>query len=441
MFTVKKIQNVKRDIYVNWLYLGLIIATGFIYTVDSQANTAVFFIAASLLACLIMIWRIEDHLLRNLITAALAVRIGLALIQAYTAIDLPGAGADAETFERHGWKNAQAWLYGGEAERTTGAYYFSSWIGMIYVFFGRVALIPKLINIYFSLLSIYIIYRTINMVTAKIVIGLIAALLLTVLPSINIFSAVLLRETLIIFSLILSFHLLICWMQRGKIIFFVGSFLALVLAGMLHGAMFLVFAVHLIFFFIYSPGEQKFKIVYRQLIPTALFIILAYLLIGNIITYMLPDNLLEIFSPERLGRMVERKSVGRTVYLEEMVPSSYFDLVWQTPVRVFYFFFAPFPWALENLGDLLNLLENLYYAVLLFFVYLGSRALWRRKKHFVLSVLLILTCLAIMFAWGTANYGTAWRHKQKIAPFIVVLASAGVTANSCYKKMFSGDNL
>ena len=424
---------------MNWFYLSLLLAIGIIYTLGSLANPALFFIATSLLACLIMIWRIEDPVLRTIIIAALGVRLSLALVQAFTAVDLPGAGADAKTFEHHGWKNAQAWIYDGEAEKTTGAYYFSSYIGIIYIFFGRVLFIPKLINIYFSLLSVYMLYRTVNMVTATKFIGLVAALLLTVLPTINVFSAVLLRETLIIFLLLLSFYLLICWMQKGKMIFFAGSFLALVLAGMLHGAMFLVFAVHLLFLFIYSPSEQKFKLMYWQLIPAALFVTLAFLLVGNIITYMLPDNLIEIFTPERLGRMVERKTVGRTVYLEGLVPSSYFDLVWQTPVRVFYFLFAPFPWAVVNLKDLVNLLENLYYAVLIYFACLGSRLLWGKKKHVVISTLLIAASLVVMFAWGTANYGTAWRHKQKVAPFIIVLASTGVASNLRLRRMLIGD--
>ncbi len=431
-------QTAKRELFAKWLYLGLIMVTGFIYTVGSLANPALFFIAASLLVCLILLWRIEDPVLRTIIITALVVRVGLALIQTYTAVDLPGAGADAETFERHGWKNAQAWLYGGKAERTTGAYYFSSWIGILYMFFGRVEFIPKLINIYFSLLSIYILYHTLYMVTASRGIGRVAAVLLTVVPSINVFSAILLRENLIIFSLILSLYWLISWMQIGRIILFAGSFLALVLAGMLHGAMFLVFAVHLIFLCIYSPREQKFQFMYWQLIPAALFITLAFLLMGNIITYMLPDNLIEIFDPERFGRMVERKTVGRTAYLEGLVPSNYFDFMWQTPVRAFYFLFAPFPWVVENLSDLMNLLENLYYAVLLYFAYLGSRVLWWRKKHVVLSALLILACLLVMFAWGTANYGTAWRHKQKMAPFIVVLASIGVATSPHLRKLRSG---
>ena len=434
-------QTGEKTLLKNWFYLFLLLCTGFIYASGSFPVPAVFFILASMLACCILIFRIDDPVLRAIILIALAVRVGLALIQAYTAIDLPGAGADSTTFESEAWKNTLAWLYGGEGGRATGAYYYSSWIGVLYIFFGRIEFIPQLMNVYFSLLTLFIFYKTVCIVTTSVKTSQLSAFILAVMPSINSFSVILLREAMIILFIVLSFYFLVKWMKQGRIIFLGGSFFALVAAGAMHGPMFLLFAIHLIFLCFFNPREQRFKLMYWQLIPAAVFIVLAFLLLGNIITYQLPVNLGELFTPDFMRTVVERKQVGRTSYLQEIVPYTYFDLMWQTPLRMIYFLFAPFPWAIENLRDLMGFLENILYAALFYFAYLGSKQLWGEKKHVVLSALLIAVSLVVMFSWGTTNYGTAWRHKQKIAPFVIVLASTGLAARPRLKKLFSGNGV
>ena len=196
---VKGLKADKQTLLINWFLMLLILSSGFISMVDSLNMTALFFTGASLLACLILVLRIEDPVLRIIILVALVVRVGLALIQAYTDINLPGSGADTLNFESYGWQNAQAWLYGNESGRIDGALYYSAWIGILYCFFGRILFIPQLFNIYFSLLTIFILYRTAYTVTASVRVSRIAVLFLAVLPSINAFSAILLRETMIYF--------------------------------------------------------------------------------------------------------------------------------------------------------------------------------------------------------------------------------------------------
>jgi len=136
------------------------------------------------------------------------VRLGFALIQTYTGLDLPGGGvgSDAINFENHGWKNAQYWLQGGVPGRMTGAHYYSAWIGILYYIFGRVPLVPQVFNIYFSLATIYLVYYTTFSVINDKRTARIAAIIFAIIPTLNFYAAILLRETLIILFMFASFY-------------------------------------------------------------------------------------------------------------------------------------------------------------------------------------------------------------------------------------------
>lgn len=405
-------------------------AVGIPYTLNAFGSPELFFIFASILACLVAILHVEDRVLLLILLCALGVRLGLALVQAYTGIDLPGAGDDSVTFENEGWKNAQAWLHGGEGGRSTGAYYFSSWIGLLYIFFGRVPLVPQLFNVYFSLLSIYLIYRTAKVFTGSLKVCRIAALLLLIFPTLNSYSAILMRESLLVFFGALSLYFLVLWMYQGRLIYLAYSFIAVAFNGALHGVMFLLIFVHLLFLCFYSPVEKKFRLVLWQLLPAGILVVIASLLLGNLVTYQLPGNIADIFTPDFIRNVLERKPLARTSYLLDYVPYTYFDLIWQTPLRVIYFLFAPFPWMIGGLRDLLGFLEVINYGILFVLFFIGTIKVWPKNKQVVIACFLFAAALIVMFSWGTTNYGTAWRHKQKILPYIVVISAPGLAAST-----------
>ena len=418
-----------ESLYREAFLLFMVLGAGFIYVFWGSSMLAPFFAALLLLACLILLFQLDDPILRNILIVALVVRLLLALIQAYTAVNLPGAGGDSIAFERHGWLNAQAWRDGGEAGRTMGAYYYSSFIGIIYYFFGRFPFLVQFANILFSLFTVYLLYNTVYSITGIKRNAQIAAIMIVMLPTLNVYSAILLRETIIVMFTALSFYFFVEWMKKGKVTKLIGSFVALTAAGALHGPLFLLVWVMVAFVVIYSPRDKKFRFVRGQIVPAAVIAVLAMILIGSIITYQLPGDLSQIFTPDFLRGVIERRSLSRTSYLVEILPYSYFDLFWQTPLRVLYFLFTPFPWMISNVKDVFGFLDILIYTGLFYFSYKGSKKLWKNNKQIVIASFLVIATLVVMFAWGSANYGTAWRHRQKIAPYLVVIASIGVTTS------------
>ena len=419
----------KKNLYREAFLFFMIMCAGFISVIWGSTMLAPFFLVAVTLVCLVYLYQLDDPVLRNILMAALVVRFILALIQNYTAVNLPGAGVDSVTFEEHGWLNAQAWKYGTEAGRATGAYYYSSFIGIIYYLFGRVPLMAKFANILLSLLMIYLLYKTVYTITDSLRSARIGALIVALLPTLNVFSAVLLRETMIITFTVVSFYYFAEWIKKGQVLKLFGSFAALAAAGALHGPLFLLVWVIILLVIIYSPRDKKFRFLPAQIIPAVVIAVLAMILAGSVITYQLPGDLSQIFTPDYLRGVIERRSLCRTTYLPDILPYSYFDLAWQTPLRVIYFLFSPFPWLISTWKDLLGFFDVLIYTGLFYFSYTGSKKLWMVNKQVVIAALLVMITLVVMFAWGTANYGTAWRHRQKIAPYLVVLASVGVVTN------------
>ena len=134
----------KKRLFLILLYLAI----GFIYWSPLFGLRAHFYIYSLLILILIKIISIDNQSLKRLLLVALFIRVLLAIIRAYTAIDIPGAGADSLAFEEYAWDYAQAWHVGDYTAQGSDAYrYYSALIGFCYYYFGRIELIPQLINV------------------------------------------------------------------------------------------------------------------------------------------------------------------------------------------------------------------------------------------------------------------------------------------------------
>ena len=100
---------------------------------------------------------------------------------------------------------------------------------------------------------------------------------------------------------------------------------------------------------------------------------------------------------------------------------TWLDLAWNLPLRVFFFLGSPFFWMVSQFRDVLGLLDALVY------LYMASRItldIVRRrllKIDVYLSVALVSAAIMVLFALGTSNYGTAFRHRAKTFPWLLLL--------------------
>ena len=118
-----------------------------------------------------------------------------------------------------------------------------------------------------------------------------------------------------------------------------------------------------------------------------------------------------------LGDRQDGISLGRAVYLSDLRANSPAELVWQSPIRLTYFLFAPFPWMVAEVSDIFGLVDSAL------FFYLVARVVRRRKglpdRPATVLALGVFAAMAVVVALGVSNYGTALRHRNKMLPLLL----------------------
>ena len=131
---------------------------------------------------------------------------------------------------------------------------------------------------------------------------------------------------------------------------------------------------------------------------------------------------------------------GRGAYLSGVEMDVWLDLAWNLPLRVLYFLGSPFIWMVSQFRDILGLLDALV------FLYVALRiTLDIKQRRFLtvdayLSVALVVAGIIVLFALGTSNYGTAFRHRAKVFPWLLLLYLYGNEYGSFAAPVRSGVN-
>jgi hypothetical protein len=415
--------------------LSALIAINYVYFLVNPVYFTYSFMLTVFVLMIIAINLLDNRSLRFILYVALVLRISYILYEQYTGIILFGMNNDIGFFEEAGWENALAWLSGLEAVKITDVYYYSAVIGFVYYFFGRVPLLIQSISLLIGVFIVYLNYLITLDFSASKQAATLAALLTAVFPPLVIFSSVIMREVYMIGFIMLSFYFFLRWLKSRNQFFVIGSFLSTISAGLFHGAMLLANGVHYFYYAFYSPAEKRLKIFSSGALIIILFsFAMTVVLATGLISYKIPSSIHEVISLQYFQQYVGERVIGRTHYLDGLIPENYFDLIWQTPIRTIYFLFAPFPWMVADIKDFYGLMENSVYLVFLIISAQGFKAMYRRNSTAVINLWAIVITIVIIFAWGTVNYGTAWRHKAKIAPFLIVAASTGAVLNTGIRK-------
>lgn len=103
------------------------------------------------------------------------------------------------------------------------------------------------------------------------------------------------------------------------------------------------------------------------------------------------------------------------------VPGSLMDVAWIMPLKVVYFFFAPFIWNINQLKHLIGLLDGTLY--LLVFISVWRWRVEIFKNPSARAVFIIVIFCAAGFAFGTGNFGTGMRHRAKFIYALVAVIS------------------
>jgi len=411
------------------------LVTGALATARGTDLLGLFIVLLGFAAIVLLVFSIKDARLRNLMLLAFLLRLGLALFHAYV-MPLPDSGADALVFERLGWETADAWLRKGEAPELSGAYLYSAWIGILYFLFGRIPLVAQFTNVLLGTFIVYYTWKLAFLITDSRRAALISTLLTAVFPTLNLYSAITLRESFIAFFTVASVYCFFLWLEKGKLSQMIGAVVFLLPASALHGGMVFIEIVYVFFFSFYHPKKKRWVAFSLNSLIAMLLVVFIMVAFGDLITNKLPQDMSMLFSPDYLGEITTRAARDRAAYLSGLAPTSLLSMLLQTPLRMIYFFYTPFVWMVSTPADIVALFDALLYVFLSIYAVKGLAYLWRKDKVLFWAIVSILLVFLVVFAWGTSNYGTAIRHRQKIVWFLTIPAAIGLTRSRTWRWIY-----
>ncbi len=315
----------------------------------------------------------------------------------------------------------------------TGHVFYQWLMSVLYALFDRSPLMIQGINVLLGTLIISAVWRLAKTLgdarSART-----AAWFSALCPSLIYFSAVLLREVAVAYPLTLSVMYLASWHRERRTIYLVKAFAALLISMVFHSGGLAI----LLFAGIWFTGVWIRDVVtlnLRGLKRSTLGLVLGAALVATVLASGFGMQKFTGLEGGDMGLLTTRQenfATGRAAYLGDLHADSPFALVWQTPIRLVYFLFAPFPWMVSEASDVFGVIDSVL------FFWLAVRALRRRKAVMaspaIGMVLGLFAAMAVVFAVGVSNYGTALRHRNKMLPLLAAATLAVPVAASGARK-------
>ena len=424
MNSLSKSEKIKNIIFCILGIALLSIVIGKISTMRGSSSLSFVVIIAFIILFVSFSKKINVFKLRKILYLSFFLRLIFTLVHTY-AFRLPDSYADAFVFERLAWELAKSWLNGGITPNIGGSYIYSVLVAPVYYLFGRQPLLIQFVNVILGVLIVLMVYKLTFLITESMRSAYIASFIAAVFPTMNLYSAIILRENFVVFFSVLSVYYFIKWMKEPLFKYIILSFIPLLIGSLLHNGVVFIGAVYLFFYFIYDPRNKNYSFTIQSIFGLVLGVFAA-VFFYNFMMLKLPSDVSMVFSAEYLGNVAASRAAGRTMYLQGMQPGSFVDLIIQTPIRIVYFLFSPFPWMIGSFNDLFALLDAFLYFILAIYSYKTLKEIKIGNKALALSLFLIIIIFVSVFAWGTSNFGTALRHRHKMVWLFISIASSEI---------------
>jgi 4-amino-4-deoxy-L-arabinose transferase-like glycosyltransferase len=347
------------------------------------------------------------------------------MVQAYVTA-LPGTELDAYNFERIGWEMAQGSWHDVLGSFTSGALLYSWIIAVCYWMTDRSALMIQMINVLLGTLVVKNVYDLARVLwNGESAVR--AAWVAACFPLMVYHSGVTLREQMVIYPLTLAAYFIARWRMSDHPGWVVAAVAAFGVGIAFHVAVF-----GALIYLGLAIGARWAAALRRGQVGNAAKMMLGFGLLLALLSAVLLAGwgasgkwITALTSLEPTQARQGAAPTDRTDYLRDLIVRSPVDFLWQWPIRVFFFFYMPFPWLVAGLLDLIGLVDSMLFAWIAWKLSKAWRTVWASPP--ARSILLLTLMLSLVFAMVISNYGTAIRHRNKLAPLYIALI-AGVIA-------------
>lgn len=382
------------------------------------------------LALLIVLLLLSGRRLRTPVVCAYGLRVALSYVHAYV-VPLPDSQFDAVAFEALAWAWASDGICVDDFSTGSGLY---PWIGScIYLLVSRSPLVLQILNAFLGTLAVLVAGKTARLLAPDRSCDRLVSWMLALHPSLLLYSSITMREVAVVLPAVASGYCLVRWTLLGKYRYAAWSFVWIVVSQLFHTGMIAVTAttIALIGYFTITQhwsgvARIHIRVVDARAVIASLGLLCAISVAASIMLvegYGLDKilRLREVDAVEALSIWQRYAARGRASYLEALQPKTWTEVLSQMPIRVAYFLGGPFVWSVANLRDIWGAIDG---AFLVFAA--GAVAIYTikgrgRREPGYLRLAVVVFAGIIGFAVVTSNYGTAFRHRAKFVPALVVL--------------------
>ena len=295
----------------------------------------------------------------------------------------------------------------------------SYFLSFLMSFFSESIIFCRMISVFFGVGAIFLIYRLTYMITNSSFLAKLSAIISALFPALIVYSSMITREPFIVFFILLGLFMLFLHKENNNpryIILYIGC---IFIENYMHGGVAIALALVGFMYFGLSYKEQFIKILPK-------FLIMLLILIAADFTYL---NNMQDFNLDFLFQEMGKRASGNFAYSSDV--NSLFSFIVSLPSLIFNFLIG-FSFKL-SLTSLVIMVNSLIWLALLVVIYLFLPKLLVYSSKVRLLSLTAFFCV-IIFSIGSANYGTALRHKSKFAPLLIILATSSIAITN--KKYF-----
>ncbi|MEM7242920.1 MAG: hypothetical protein AAF429_12110 [Pseudomonadota bacterium] len=334
----------------------------------------------------------------------------VAFVNAFV-VDLKGGTIDAVRFQ----DAARDWADFGVWEFAVNSEFFVQYLGTLYRIFGPSEFIATQFGLAAMMLAALLLIRFARALGFVFpALGLIVFLLW---PSMLLRITTTLREPYMIFCVILSFYGLLRFSQTGRVRYAVISVAAIGLEALFHKAL-AVLAPFLILIIIWKflfdrglPLLRKSGWIGLGLFGLGVVAIGSFAAFETTVKGLKPLQSLLLWDTAHISQVLEYKTGRdfRTTYDAALDFSDPLRFLTSLGRSFLYYMFMPFPWLVRSPLDILAFVEasfRFFGSLLIVRFVLLERAIPTPLRPVLLAGFL----LTLIWAVGTANYGTASRH-------------------------------
>ena len=332
---------------------------------------------------------------------------------------------DSGTYDMGGYLVALRWT--GESftlptQALVSGYGFMYFVGLIYYVVGRNQLFVQFVNGTIGSLAAIVIYAIArHLFDARAARW--AALFMAFFPQMIFWSCAMYKDPSILLSIAVSMYSVLRLRER-----FTARYVLLFLASCLYLMSLRFYVFYMVAFatlgtFLFAQRRGVFSGLLAQIALVSAFVAaMIFGVRGETIEQQSSYFDLEKLQLARAGQA----TLGKSAFGSDINVSTTEGALAALPVGLVYLLFAPFPWAISGIRQLMTVPETLVWYALMPALVRGLLHTFRYRFRAALPILVFAVTLTVAYAIFQSNVGTAYRQRTQVTMFFFIFMGAGL---------------